>query len=336
MNGLNMITIDWLAFIFLFLVGAFAYFFFSKVNQTEAIEVATLRFYSEKLTTRLVLRKLPFYFLLVTLFFFAGAILDIQWKSVVPNSPPTEGIAIYLTLDRSRSMSQKVIGGGSKFKMLQKISARFVKERPNDLIGLLAFARGTEIKVPLTLEHQALLDQLANLRFVDRLEEDGTAMGYALYKGAHLLQFVQSQELPYHIKSRVVLMVTDGIQDPHPKDAENALRAMPLIDAASYAKKLGVKCYLINVDPKMTFDYMAPHRHQMEKACSLTGGKVFFVDTPDKLEEVFKVINRLEKSPLWVVGKGVRVSMSPLFLLLGMLSFLLSIVLHTTYLRRFP
>ena len=110
----------------------------------------------------------------MALFFFLLAFIDphiLIPKPLNKNPPkePTEGIAIYLILDQSGSMEEKVeaqLPNGStrlipKIDMLKEVTKTFVEARPNDMIGFVGFARGAQVLVPLTLDHQAISNQLS-------------------------------------------------------------------------------------------------------------------------------------------------------------------------------
>ena len=52
--------------------------------------------------------------------------------------------------------------------------------RPDDLIGLISFARYADTRSPLTFGHEALVQIVRELEIQDRPNEDGTAYGDAL------------------------------------------------------------------------------------------------------------------------------------------------------------
>ena len=62
-----------------------------------------------------------------------------------------------------------------------------LKGRPNDLIGLVTFARGAQVLSPLTLDDEAVIDQLKKLQVVTDEKQDATAIGYAVYKTVDLI-----------------------------------------------------------------------------------------------------------------------------------------------------
>lgn len=293
-----------------------------------------------------------------------------------PNVPPklyespTEGIVIYLLLDQSGSMAEEVPIYSSnrprkrqtKIDLLKQVTRQFIvgdselglAGRPNDLIGLISFARGAFVMSPLTLDHEAILDQLSHFKAIGERDQDGTAIGYVIYKAASLIAATRhySQELidkgkpAYSIKNSIIILITDGLQDPNPLDQGKRLRNIDIPDAAAYAKQQGIRLYIVNVEPKITTEEFAPNRRQMQRAAELTGGKLLLVNNTTNLEDIYQEIDRLEKSALPVPFQQEdkenrpdiyrRISLYPYFITLGLFLLLSGLILESTYFRRIP
>lgn len=272
---------------------------------------------------------------------------------------PTEGIAIYLDLDQSGSMSETVTATNAegvkqtvqKMTLLKQVTTQFIKDHPSDLMGLVSFARIPKVLVPLTLDREALLNQLNQLQVVKKSEQDGTGIGYAIYKTAQLItatrHFSQEANLqqkpPYTIKSAVIIVVTDGFQDPNRLDQGNKLRTMELDDAAAFAKQQGIHLYVINIDPNFSSAQFTPHRRQLKAITEMTGGKFFLVGESQSLQEIYQSINELEKSKILrkVVPEGRqdvyrRFSFYPFLIMLGLACLISSLLLDFYLLRRVP
>lgn len=222
---------------------------------------------------------------------------------------PTEGVALYLVLDRSGSMRQEIVGPAhriSRFEALKRLTMNFVHERPNDLIGLIAFARTAHVLSPLTLDHQAVQAQLEALHPVVTRSEDGTAIGYALFKTVNLIAATQhfaahglGEESPsYIIKSTAIVIVTDGIQQPSPLDTGHQLRTMELEEAAKHAANHGIKVYLVNIEPLIRTSQFRRQFEAMETAAQTTGGQFFIAASEDQIEAIYREIDELERSTL--------------------------------------
>jgi Ca-activated chloride channel family protein len=290
---------------------------------------------------------------------------------------PTEGVALYLVLDRSGSMQQQMgsvaVNGekisASRIEVLKAVTAQFIQGnqrvglhgRGNDMIGLVAFARVPHILTPLTLDHDALLEQLSKLSVVRYRQDDGTGIGYALFKTTHMILSTRhfSQELikegrpAYEIKSTAIVLVTDGLQNPNPLDKGHALRNIGLMDAAQYAAEQKVKVYIVNVEPAIRYPQYAAEREELQKAAELTGGRFYVADNPLVLQDIYKEIDILEKSVLPEeksiqteirkkilhvdAPKPVRqFSFYPYLIAFGMITLLGGLMLENTLLKQVP
>lgn len=274
---------------------------------------------------------------------------------------PTEGIAIYLVLDQSGSMAQSVMATGEngqkesipKIDLLKRVTKQFILDHPSDLIGLVSFARVPRVLVPLTLDKETLLKQLDQIQVVKNPEEDGTAMGYAIFKTANLMAATrhfaedlrQNGKPPYTIKSAIMIVVTDGFQDPSRLDYGNRLRTIELDDAAAYAKSQNVRLYVINIDPALGTAQYAPHRRQLQAITTLTGGQFYLVNDNQELKDIYANIDRLEKGTIsqevqlqTLDSKAAytRFSLYPFFILLGLGCLLAALFVDAFILKVVP
>lgn len=269
---------------------------------------------------------------------------------------PTEGIALYLVLDQSGSMAQKVLTRSStgsrlyipKMDLLKQVTSQLIQERSNDLIGLISFARIPRVLVPLTLDQQTLIDALQKLNVVSNSKEDGTAIGYAIFKAANLItatrhyatELNQQGISQYDIKSALILVVTDGMQDPSQLDVGNRLRTMELEEAADYAKSQNIHLYVVNIDPAFATEEYAPHRRQLQSITELTGGQFYLVNDNQDLGQIYKQINTLEKSQIpqfTIPAIEIRhFSLYPYLIALGLCFFLTASLLNALYFKPIP
>lgn len=267
--------------------------------------------------------------------------------------PSTEGIAIYLLVDQSGSMAQPLIGSRdstTKMDFLKKITKNFITDRSSDLIGLVSFARTPQVLAPLTLDQDALLRQLDKIDVVKTQEEDGTALGYAIFKTAHLIvatrHFAQSlgsdKNSNYNIKNAIIVTITDGFQDPNILDRGNRLRTIELDEMARYLQAEKIKLYIVNIDPMMGSEQYAPHRRQLERIVAQTGGQFFLVQHPKDLQTFYNTINELEKSSIQDQARQSnpvsyqRISFYPFLLGLGLLCLFVAWILDSTLLKKGP
>lgn len=277
---------------------------------------------------------------------------------------PTEGIAIYLVLDQSGSMAQRIVAkiNGEKqsirkMDLLKQVTSQFIQDQSSNLIGLVAFARLPHVIAPLTLDENALQKALNEVEIVKVKEEDGTGLGYAIFKTAHLIVATKhfAQELrgkgraAYEIKGTAIIAITDGLQNPNPLDKGNRLRTIELEEVAAYAKSQDIHLYLINIDPSISSPQFAPHRRLMKTITEATGGQFYLTSETQDLQKIYKDIDVLEKgafltdlstssdrTPEETNQPSIRFSFYPFFISLGILCLLSSMFLETTRLRKIP
>lgn len=328
-------------------------------------------------TTRTFWGKLPQNLMWAALASFVLAFIDPHFNidlmrdkqtpnQVNPARIPTEGLGIYLVLDQSGSMKEEVRtaeGRMSKVNLLKEVTRDFIagnpklnlQGRPNDMIGLVAFARAARVLSPLTLDHAAVLEELTTFAPVKEMDNDGTSIGYAIFKTANMIAATKhyAEELKakgepaYTIKQTIIILITDGLQDPNPLDKGKRLRNMDVPEAAQYAKDQGIRLYIVNVEPKLATEEFAPYRHIMQRAAELTGGKFFMVDSTANLGAIYQDIDKLEKSVLPTesvphIRKEDRpdlyqkVPLYPYLVAFGLFALFLSLALDLTLLRRIP
>jgi Ca-activated chloride channel family protein len=207
------------------------------------------------------------------------------------------GIDIMLALDVSGSMQALDfrLGGNrvNRIDVVKSVVSRFIDERPNDRIGIVAFAGAPYLVSPLTLDHDWLQQNLARVA-VGGVDE-GTAIGSALATSVNRLRGTPA-------KSKIVILLTDGMN--------NAGKLSPLA-AAEAAKALGVKIYTIAVGvrgeaPVPVKDPMGDTRLVMAKVdvdektlqdvAAATGGQFYRATDTGSLQHIYDQINGLEKT----------------------------------------
>lgn len=203
------------------------------------------------------------------------------------------GIDIVLALDISHSM--EIVDFQLNQRRVQRIMAakataeQFIKQRPNDRIGIVAFSGRPYVTSPITLEHDWLIDKLRELR-PGLVREQGTAIGSAIAASATRLHDREA-------KSKVIILITDG---------SNNSGRLPPKEAADLATKLGVKIYsvAIGTEEGRLQNGMQSHPQQefdtktLEEIAKVTGGEYYRVRDTEKLRETFSSIDQLEKTDI--------------------------------------
>jgi Ca-activated chloride channel homolog len=229
----------------------------------------------------------------------------------------TEGIAIQLVVDRSGSMDYQDFQADEKGNTISRLQAvknvveafvlgdgQKLKGRPDDLIGMIVFARYPDTECPLTRDHSHLIRALKKVETPKTREEASTAIGDALLLAVERIRDVGrrfQKNAAFTIKSRAIVLLTDGEQ--------NAGKYEP-VQAAEAAAALGVKVYTIGAAPEFqqraTLGFFSdkPQTVQvpvkvdeetLKKVAEMTGGKYFRAKDENSLKEVYAEIDRLER-----------------------------------------
>lgn len=249
------------------------------------------------------------------------------------------GVDIAIAIDLSGSMAAEDPGFKIKGKQVNRLQIakdvlkQFVDRRPNDRIGLVAFAGRPYIAGPLTLDHDFLSQNIGRLQL--GLIEDGTAIGSGLTTAINRLKDLKS-------KSKIVILMTDG---------QNNAGKVPPLTAAEVAEALKIKVYTIGVGTRGTAPF--PRINQfgekvyvqtevdidedtLKAIAAKTGGKYYRADSTGTLRKIYGEIDQLEKTEI-EVKKYVHVK--ELFqwaALPGCLFFLIELVLGNTVWRKLP
>jgi Ca-activated chloride channel family protein len=227
-----------------------------------------------------------------------------------------EGIAIQLILDRSGSMRAQDFELDGKPADRMAASKRVIQEfiegkgdlagRPNDLVGLIAFARYADSMCPLTLDHSHVLKTLEQVHFVLQRSEDGTAIGDAIALGVERLHQLTDKAEDRGARppqSNVIILLTDG---------ESNVGDIDPVTAAEMAAAFGIRVYTIGAG---SLGGMAPvpipmldgrvvtqnvpvsiDEATLREIAQHTGGRYFRATDTDRLIDIYSEIDRLEKT----------------------------------------
>lgn len=259
-------------------------------------------------------------------------------------SVATEGVAIMMVVDRSGSMGEEMAFGGqmvSRLDVVKQVFREFVmgtkkatedqaqvadrsvealEGRPNDLIGIVSFARYAETVCPLVRDPQAVGALVNTLDLPLVRSEDGTAIGDGVALAAARLKDAEDDlkrralaeatgqqvertdekvavEPGFSIKSKAIVLLTDG--------EWNAGEVSP-IDAAALAKEWGIRVYTIAVGGgerivqtplgAMRVPSRGVDETMLRRMAEMTEGRHFSASDAEGLRGVYAAIDALEKS----------------------------------------
>lgn len=243
-------------------------------------------------------------------------------------------IAIEMAIDISGSMEAPDLSRPghprqSRLDVVKETFRDFVQKRPDDLIGLVAFGGYATTRCPLTADHDALLDILAETDIPGRngevadMTEQMTAIGDGLAMACARLHSASN------VASRIVILLSDGVQNYGTFTPDQAIKV---------AKTEKIKVYTIGIgkntpgnsiqrffslgsgDP--SFDDKT-----LKEIASQTGGRYFNVQRADGMEKTLAEIDALEKTEIEnITFARYEESFAP-WLLTSIVALLLSIFL---------
>ncbi|HAR64300.1 MAG: aerotolerance regulator BatA [Candidatus Margulisiibacteriota bacterium] len=251
----------------------------------------------------------------------------------------THGVDIISAIDVSGTMAAEDFKPKNRIETAKELFKEFVRGRKNDRIGLIVFAGKSYTQVPLTLDYAILETFLNNVKI--GMIEDGTAIGMAIATSINRLRKSDS-------KSKVIILLTDG---------DNNAGEIDPITAAKLARSFNIKIYAIGVgkeggapipfshplygkvyyqNPDGSLVMTKIDEESLKQIASITGGRYFRATDSNKLREIYKKIDSLEKTEMKIKEYDNFGELANYFLVPAMLIFLLEIILSLTWLRRVP
>ena len=251
-------------------------------------------------------------------------------------SKTVEGIDIMLSMDVSTSMLAEDLKP-NRIEAAKSVAGEFISGRPSDNIGLTIFAGEAFTQCPMTTDHQSLLNLLHNVRTdiaARGLIQDGTAIGMGLANAVSRLKDSKA-------KSKVVILLTDG--------SNNSGDLSPLT-SAQIAKSLGIRVYTIAVGTNGVAPYPMivggttqyvnmradVDTETLSQIAAQTDGNFYRATNTAELKNIYRDIDKLEKTKMDVKKFSKRYEAYQPFALAAVLALLLELLLKLTVFRRIP
>jgi len=252
------------------------------------------------------------------------------------DSKTVEGIDIMLAMDVSTSMLAEDLRP-NRMEAAKDVAREFISGRATDNIGLTIFAGEAFTQCPMTTDHASLLNLLQNVRTdiaASGLMSDGTAVGMGLANAVSRLKNSKT-------KSKVVILLTDG---------SNNMGDLSPMTSAQIAKSLGIRVYTIGVGTNKVARYPMPvaggvqyvnipveiDTKTLSDIAAVTDGNFYRATNNQELKQIYRDIDKLEKSKMNVTKFSKRYEAYLPFAIAAFLALLLEILLRTTVLRRIP
>lgn len=247
-----------------------------------------------------------------------------------------EGIDIMLVMDVSTSMLAEDLKP-NRLEAAKNVAADFISGRPDDNIGLTIFAGESFTQCPMTTDHGSLLNLLQGVRTdiaAQGIINDGTAIGMGLANAVARLKDAKA-------KSKVIILLTDG---------SNNMGDISPMTAAQIAQSFGIRVYTIAVGTNKVAPYPVPvaggvqyvnmpvelDTKTLAEISSTTNASSYRATNNRELSQIYKDIDKLEKTKMDVKKFSKRYEAYQPFALAAVLVLLLEILLRNTVFRRIP
>ncbi len=271
---------------------AVLWYFFKRKEQAASLKISSIKGFADG-SILPKLKPLLFVLRLLALALIIVAMARPQTKDVSTKTKTTKGIDIVMAIDVSSSMLARDLKP-NRLSALKEVAADFIKKRPNDRIGLVAYAGEAYTKTPITSDKSIVLSALRDITYGQL--NDGTAIGMGLATSVNRLK--ESKAI-----SKIIILLTDGV---------NNLGFIEPQTAADLAIEYGIKTYTIglgtngNALSPIAYNADGSFRYGMRQVeideallkdiAKATGGKYFRATNNEKLEAIYDEINKLEKT----------------------------------------
>jgi len=279
----------WLFAIIPFMI---VWYFYKKKNSQAAVRFSsTAGFKGADKNFMRYLRHILFIFRIIVISLLIMILARPQ--SVITESNTTEGIDIVIALDISGSMLAMDFEP-NRLEASKDIAIEFINKQESDRIGLVIFSGESFTQCPITTDHATLINLFKEIK--QGMIEDGTAIGHGLATAVNRLKDSDA-------KSKVVILLTDGVNNRGNIDP---------LTAADLAAKYKIRVYTIGVGkqgwapyPVQTIFGTSTQKVEVEideenlKIISQkTDGQYFRAIDNESLKQIYKEINKLEKSKI--------------------------------------
>ena len=330
LKGITFAQPNYLFFLLLIPVLVAWYFYRQKKNNADIRVSSTAGFDGVKKSLRLYLYHALYGFRMLAVTILIIALARPQ-SSLSRQDITVEGIDIIMAMDVSGSMLARDFHP-DRLEASKDVAMEFIDGRPGDRIGLVIFSGETFTQCPLTTDHAVLKNLFKDIK--SGMIEDGTALGDGLATAVNRLRGSKAI-------SKVIILLTDGI---------NNMGSLDPLSAAEIAKLYGIRIYTIGVGTigMAPYPVQTPFGIQLQNmevkidepllkdVARLTDGKYFRATNNTKLREVYKEIDKLEKSKIDVTEFRKKKEEFLLLALLALILIAVEITCRNTYFRNIP
>ena len=315
-------------FLLLLLIPVIGWYIYELRKSDASVQISdTSTLAAQPKSLRIWLLHMPFALLVAAVALLSIALarpqLTNKWSK-----ESTEGIDIMMALDISGTMLAEDLKP-NRLEAAKDVASEFVKNRPNDQIGLVVFAGESFTQCPLTTDHAVLVNLFQSVEY--GMIEDGTAIGLGLANAVNRMKDSET-------KSKVVILLTDGSNNRGDIDPQTA---------AEIAKTFGIRVYTVGVgsygqtrvpvNTPMGRQYVTMDSEFDEATlrgiANKTGGQYFRATDNNSLKQIYEQIDQMEKTKLRVREYSKHTENFMPYIIAALACLLLEVILRYFVLR---
>jgi Ca-activated chloride channel family protein len=270
--------------------------FYSRKKDSAQLTISSVKGFKVQKSVVSKLKPLLYIFRLLALTSLIVALARPRNVAVSKKTKTNRGIDIVMAVDVSASMLAKDLKP-NRLEALTKVAIDFVNRRPNDRIGIVAYAGESFTKTPITSDKSIIKRTISEIKWGQL--EGGTAIGMGLGSAVNRLKESKA-------KSKIIILLTDGVNNAGFVDPKTA---------TELAKGNDIKVYTIGIgtngmapfpwakDPRTGRISFRNQQVEIDEAllkhiAKQTDGKYFRATDNSKLKAIYDEIDKLEKTKI--------------------------------------
>ena len=321
----------------LLLLLALPFFIFREIRKTSqkkaSLKLPSLKAFGGAKSSLATYKPLLFLMRIIAMALCIVALARPRYVDVTTKVKSDEGVDILLTVDTSLSMLARDLKP-DRLTALKEVAKDFSLGRKTDRVGLVEYSGEALTRVPLTTDRDVLTQEIEMLHSGSLA--DGTAIGVGLATAVNHLKNSKA-------KSKVVILITDGVESVNPS---GDLMYVSPRQAADIAAEKGIKVYTIGIGTNgmapmpvgydMLGDYVFDMRpvqideKLLEQIADKTGGLYFRATNNESLKNIYNEIDKLEKTEINEVKYYNYTELFARFLLPAFILLVLEAILRRT------
>ncbi len=302
-------------------------------KQSAELKISSIKGFKLKSSYLSYFKHILFVFRLMALGFMLIAWARPRTVNVSTKTKKTSGIDIVMAIDVSASMLAKDLLP-NRLEALKNVASDFIKDRPNDRIGLVEYAGESYTKNPITSDKAIVLSSLKDIKY-NTIIEGGTAIGMGLATSVNRLKDSEA-------KSKVIILLTDGVNNAGFIDPKTASELAVEYGIKTYTIGLGTNGMALSpvaILPNGKFQYariqVEIDEDLLKEIAEATGGEYFRATNNSSLKAIYKEIDKLEKTEIEEFKFYNYDEKYRIYLLIALGFFISEFILKSTLFRSF-